>query len=267
MNKVSLAASSIGYMPRKKDRLSSIFNTFNYSLILSGKGHYDFNGTRYQISAPCVITQWPSEKMNYGPTEGTTWEELYIIYPENTIPSLEQRGFIPFQEKVRVPFWSLSSRQFFEIKNQMEQLFYALDNMDERYGVTRIDLILERIVFEYLAQREKPISKEEALVHEGELFVREKGWSLEQLENWFLKNQIDKSKFRRIWNTHSTLPPGKFILSVKISKACRMLVESDLSIKEIARILDFEDELYFSRRFRIESTLSPTQYREIHRLK
>ena len=46
----------------------------------------------------------------------------------------------------------------------------------------------------------------------------------------------------------------------------RLLVDSGLAVKRIAREVGVDDELYFSRRFRASTGLSPSDYRETHRL-
>jgi len=75
-----LPVQSVGYMSKKSQKVQNTFSSCNFSLILSGSGVYNFRGERIEVKAPCVITQWSGEPMDYGPLPGGTWEELYIIY-------------------------------------------------------------------------------------------------------------------------------------------------------------------------------------------
>lgn len=56
-----------------------------------------------------------------------------------------------------------------------------------------------------------------------------------------------------------------YILSLRMRKARRMLVETDLRVVEIAGECGFRDSSYFNRAFRKKYELSPEQYRKVHK--
>jgi len=53
-------------------------------------------------------------------------------------------------------------------------------------------------------------------------------------------------------------------MQLRIGEACRLLVETHLSVGEIAAATGFTDPLYFYRRFRIETGATATDYRKNH---
>lgn len=55
--------------------------------------------------------------------------------------------------------------------------------------------------------------------------------------------------------------PKTIILEKKITEAKRLLYFTDLSVKEIAFRLGFEDSSYFSRIFKQKTNLSPTEFK------
>lgn len=55
--------------------------------------------------------------------------------------------------------------------------------------------------------------------------------------------------------------PKTIILDKKITEAKRLLYFTDLSVKEIAFRLGFEDSSYFSRIFKQKTNLSPTEFK------
>ena len=55
--------------------------------------------------------------------------------------------------------------------------------------------------------------------------------------------------------------PKTIILEKKITEAKRLLYFTDLSVKEIAFHLGFEDSSYFSRIFKQKTNLSPTEFK------
>jgi len=57
--------------------------------------------------------------------------------------------------------------------------------------------------------------------------------------------------------------PSRIIKSRVIIEAKRLLMYSDKSVKEIASLLGYDDQFYFSRIFTKETGLSPSEYRKI----
>ncbi len=70
---------SMGDMKKKKERVRHSFQSCNFSFILGGRGDYQREKRVWPVQAPCVITQWPGEMLDYGPQPPETWDELYLI--------------------------------------------------------------------------------------------------------------------------------------------------------------------------------------------
>ena len=76
---------------------------------------------------------------------------------------------------------------------------------------------------------------------------------------------ISRSHLFRSFQTYMNCSPKEYLSEFRIKQACRLLKETDLSISAIAYSVGFENNLYFSKAFRKEKQMSPTQYREAHR--
>ena len=59
--------------------------------------------------------------------------------------------------------------------------------------------------------------------------------------------------------------PNEYLRVIRMKKAASLLTETNLSMKEIAFLVGISDSLYFSRCFKEQFKLSPTQYREKHK--
>ena len=58
------------------------------------------------------------------------------------------------------------------------------------------------------------------------------------------------------------LPLKKYLPNILLSRAELLLRNQELTIREVARLLDFNDEYYFSHFFRRQTGLAPGQYRK-----
>lgn len=67
-------------------------------------------------------------------------------------------------------------------------------------------------------------------------------------------------KFRRA----TGMLPMRHLISIRISYAKRLLVDTSLSLAEIAAATGFENEYYFSTAFKKEAGLSPSKYRKMY---
>lgn len=72
---------------------------------------------------------------------------------------------------------------------------------------------------------------------------------------------LSPAHFTRIFQNKIGIAPVKYIIEVKMNCAKKTLAEQDISITEIARLLHYEDQLYFSRQFTKCIGMSPRKYR------
>lgn len=75
---------------------------------------------------------------------------------------------------------------------------------------------------------------------------------------------LSKFHFVRKFKTFTGHTPIQYFIQLKIEKACRLLDNTQLSIKEISAQLGYPDSLYFSRLFKRVLGVSPKNYRQLH---
>jgi AraC-like DNA-binding protein len=76
--------------------------------------------------------------------------------------------------------------------------------------------------------------------------------------------QCSVSTLRRQFQQTLGIPPYEWILQARIRRARRLLVTTTLRVKEIARLVGFDDPFQFSRTFNHRTGSSPRQFRENH---
>ena len=251
---------SIGYVRAKHEHIDRTFQTLNFSLLLRGAGTYEWQGKRYPVQAPCVITQWPDVEMHYGPLPGTAWEELFTIYAANTIPFFESRKLWSYDR----PFWPIHR------ENDVRETFNALCELlhtPPREGFTdRVDRMCELLLFEtHLgAQKHATTSRTGDMIERIRKHVREHPFQAHDFNQLARDHGLSTSTFWRYWKKHVQVPPARYVTNLRIRAACRMLVETDLTIGEIAEETGFDDAFYFSRCFRNIMQTPPRTYRQQH---
>lgn len=73
---------------------------------------------------------------------------------------------------------------------------------------------------------------------------------------------LSSNYFQRIFKRNFGITPFNYILKMKMEKAIRLLIYTDVPVKQIAFTVGFEDEAYFSRMFSKIYNESPGRYRK-----
>lgn len=244
----------------------TLFPTCNFSFIFRGRGEYRRLGRVWRVEAPCVITQWPGEHLEYGPLgapEGT-WDELYLIYVAETKARFEAARLIDPER----PLWPM--RDAAAVRALAEELRKLSHAAEPESVVDRVDRVCERMILESWlgpVRRDAPegdAATVQAIAAELRARLAEPELSPEELA---ARHGWSPSTFRRRWAEVMRESPGRTLQGLRIQAACRLLVETNLPIHEIATAVGFADEYYFSRRFHLEQGMPPRDYRRAYVLR
>ncbi|MDR0301953.1 MAG: helix-turn-helix domain-containing protein [Treponema sp.] len=99
--------------------------------------------------------------------------------------------------------------------------------------------------------------------------------ALRKAENFIIENYTRKISLKEIADTAGLSPPyfstifkeemgenlSKYLNRLRVEKASRMLLETDMSLSEIAACCCFEDQSWFSKIFKAFTGISPGKYR------
>ena len=70
------------------------------------------------------------------------------------------------------------------------------------------------------------------------------------------------SHFRREFKSKTGYSPWKYVLHVRLSRVCRFLLSSEITLEEIAAIVGFSSSSHLSAQFKKEYGLSPIHWKE-----
>lgn len=72
---------------------------------------------------------------------------------------------------------------------------------------------------------------------------------------------LSPSHFSAVFKELTGYPPIDYLIRLRMHHACQLLDTTDLPVKEIAARLGYEDQLYFSRLFKVVNEVAPSDYR------
>jgi AraC-like DNA-binding protein len=250
---------SSDFLPDKAEWVRSRFPTCNFSMILRGEGRFEREGKSWPVQAPCVITQWPGESVAYGPTSGT-WTEWYLVYDRSQLKRFRERGLVDISK----PVWPVADPA--SLRVHLAEFSVLARSPDPAWVVDRADRLAEQSILDTWLPPAAPM-EDDSEIRAVAARLREglsSHWDFDKLA---ARHGFSTTTFRRRWVEVIGTPPARYLQQLRIAEACRLLVETPLQIKAVAQATGFEDEFYFSRRFRIEVGQSPRDYRKTYRLR
>ena len=76
---------------------------------------------------------------------------------------------------------------------------------------------------------------------------------------------ISVSRYCTVFKKCMGLSPQNFIIDLRLKMAIELMLGTDLSLKQIARTVGYDDQLYFSRLFKFRKGVSPKFYTKIRK--
>ena len=77
---------------------------------------------------------------------------------------------------------------------------------------------------------------------------------------------VSESTLQRLFRARTGFSPHDYLMRLRLKKAATLLLESELTVGEVANETGFADSNYFCRRFRSYAAASPLEFRKRNRL-
>lgn len=247
------------------DHLKVIRDKYPFYLmhyVLSGKGTVKFSEKEFKVHGGDIFLIPEGVETEYFQDVSDPWSYIYINF--NGSAAIQFRNKAGFSE-VSPCYNSGNSEiqnKFFKLVNakiQQKHIFYIYSVLFDIMA----SIIKERrpksndtttLGSEYLTAALKYIEKN---YYRSDL----------SLQNIAAEQHLNPSYFSRLFHRITGTPFLKFLTMFRIQKSTTLLTDSNLSIKEIANSVGFEDPLYFSTIFKKYRLMSPGEYRQKNSLK
>ena len=262
-----LVVGSCGtYRLRTKDKLPTRRprGRLDYQLlyVASGKTHFCFQGKEREVSAGHMVLFRPRQEQNYVYYGKDKPEVYWVHFTGSDVKNILRRFEIPLTENVFYSGVSSTYTYLFkEMINELQTCRVGYQDLLEMYlrqiflQIQRSRLQHQPSVSNYL-QEEMEYARRYFNEHYNEpICIEEFAQSRSMSVSWFLRN------FKQITGQS----PMQYILTSRINNAVSLLETTDYNVTEISAIVGYENPLYFSRLFKKQKGVSPSDYRRILR--
>ena len=226
--------------------------------VASGKAHFWFNGIEEIVDSGHMVLYQPKEV------------QKYVYYVEDH-PEVFWIHFTGYDVKNILEYHGISLNQHIfysgtlpEYKMSFRKIIWELQQCEYGYEDYIASLFNNALLLVSRQQQNGenytvtiPEEIEMAVSYFNENYntkisVAQYAESLHISTNWFIRN----------FKQHMKISPAQYLLSLRMVNAQSLLENTDYSVGEIAEIVGYDNQLYFSRVFKKEYGISPAQYRK-----
>ncbi|MFD0676163.1 MULTISPECIES: AraC family transcriptional regulator [unclassified Paenibacillus] len=257
LNLKTLTVTNVGHLPgRTLQRNEATFQTWALVYITGGRGYYKVNnGVRQTVESGSIFWFYPDAVFEYGPEMNGYWDEYYFNIEGERL-------------KEWLEYWPIHPGRVRQVgtddslQNRIDRIFMLMESGTPA-NVDRASLLLESLLYEFIWSANQ-------IPEHGK--SQQMNQILEDISNSLLqpidaaklakRHHISVSTLRHSISEYTGYPLNEYIHRLKAAEAKNILLNTDLTLKEVSDTLGYKDVFYFSRLFKKYVGLAPNVYRK-----
>lgn len=250
---------AMGHYPQASEHKMQRDNHDNYLLIycVDGQGSIDLGDYQYPVSSGDLIVIQKDIAHRYASNNNNPWT-IYWLHFDGHLAD----DFCQHLAMARSPIIQLGVQprliRHFENLFQLRTSSLSLDAFI--HGCQELRMLL---CFIAMKRREQPLNSEKNIDLDSlRTFMMNRLSEQLTLDDLAQECRLSKYHFSKRFKALTGHAPIQYFIHLKVERACQTLDSSQLSLKQIAQDLGYEDVYYFSRLFKKVIGLSPEQYRK-----
>ena len=227
--------------------------------IASGKAHFHFNGKEEIVTAGHMVLYRPKEPQKYEYYGEDQTEAYWVHFTGSDVKNILRSYGI--SDDIRIFYCGSGLEYQNHFRSMIQELQMCKDDYREMLEIHLRQMLI--MIHRYLSTAKKV---DNSLI--AEEIDRATGYFNENyhkdisIEAYAASRHMSTSWFIRNFKQYTGFTPMQYIRSVRISNAVNLLEDTEYNVTEIASIVGYDNPLYFSRIFKKQKGLSPSEYRK-----
>ena len=229
--------------------------------ILDGKGTYQVGERKYQLSKGQGFLIEPETLTFYQADKDEPWSYLWVGFGGSEAGKLIQdiglnsRQLIyqcDYGEELKEIVFSMLKHT----QSTASNLYYLQGRLYDFFSVLTRDVVIDSY---------EDTTKESVYMQEAVTFIRNHYFRGIRVADIARHLNVDRSYLYTIFKRSMALSPKDYLTKFRISRAKEQLILTDLSVENIACSCGYKSSLVFTKAFKQEVGMAPSQYRKMTR--
>ena len=234
-----------------------VLSDFQINYITSGKGIYTSGGNTYHVKAGSILLLFPGIKHTYHPLIDTGWHNYWVRFNGSFFSSLMIKDVLSPKKVFFEPGLHDSIMSIYNL------ILEEVTNMRPLYQLRLCAAIISLVVEVLDRERNKTIpTYYETIVEKAKFLMEQNIFNSLNINTLEKQLGINPVHFQRYFKLSTSMSPYNYYINKKIMKAKSLLGEMNVSVKEAANQLGFDDEFYFSRLFKKKTGITPSKWKK-----
>ncbi len=212
-----------------------------------GYGHILLNGEFIKVESGCIIILPPFIKNHYEFPQDSHSDYYWIHFTGYGVPEL--------LKKLKLKDNIFNVGDFYEFRD----IIISMSNVAAVEDFTT-DSYLSSCIYMLLSRLSKKLYIPKNPLHKVLTYMQNNNINTISNNDCAQMCGLSEYHFIRTFKKVMGITPHRYMAKITVNKAIELMADTNLNILEIARMLGFEDSLYFSRFFKKETGYSPKHY-------
>ncbi len=221
---------------------------------LSGKSEFNFNGTPYILSQENIVHGGAQMQLTQKVIGNSCCEYLLVLY---RICGSEPEGFslpnVHFELKTGI------SPRLTELLRRLHQVSSQPDGIAAFKAETLFRDVLDEM---FVCVRNQTDGGAQALFEKLSAYIHEHYMVPLTICQIAEQSGINRNRLSYVFNKYAGMGPGDYLLRYRLNRAKELLLAGEALVQEIAQAVGFNDPLYFSRVFKKQFGIAPSEFRK-----
>lgn len=260
---LSVMPSVIGYekCSANKETIGPIIKThYIMHYVMSGKGYFNIAGKEYYIGEKTIFILPPDIKLSYKPDKTDPWTYIWVEFNGTSCKQLCESAQIETHCPIFIPNNPDEIfEEFAEIIEQSIKKGFCYTLFCAAKLINIFGLMIQQISKPTKLHLNRYENKIMPVVEYIQQHYCDPDISLNSIaETMFFNPSYLSRTFKKVMN----VSPTRYIIELRMRKACEMLKNKAFTVTAISELLGYSNPFYFSLEFKRVIGIAPSKYTE-----